>query len=213
VPAYRVTTTTIALTDSEVVGEDGISPFIRHLGLAATNGVARREEAFVHEMGPPLNLPGVMRADVHATAALNDDERRKVKSFVERHAGEHKARSLGKRHSYCILPHSRPYPSEDEYAYTQFSCAGFVIDAYAFARIDLLDLGSTPPISLADVCQAYPDQTAALQIEKIRNENGLVGPGPWPIALCGYVIHAMNRPPADIRKSQYKPKPSDASFP
>jgi hypothetical protein len=214
VPATRLLDLEVQMAPFDVVGQDGKPPFIRHLGLGAEAGLFPRTDVSVHEMGPPLGSPSSMQADVHATAGLTDDESRKIKVFIERHAGEHLARKLGKRQSYCILPHARAAGESDgTFTHTQFSCAGFAVEAYRFARIEMLDLDQLPDAPLEVIIDAYPDQAAALQSAKIRAENGLEGDGPWPVLLCGYVIHALNRTPAEIRQTRYRPRLSDLTFP
>jgi hypothetical protein len=217
-PATRITDSDVTLAQFDVVGQDDVKPFVKHLGLCASSGQQKAAEVSVHDMGPPLRSPGSMAANVRATADLNDDERRKIASFVDRHANEHKAQQFsgprGNARSYVIYPHCREETEQDgTHVYTRFSCAGYVIESYQFARLTLLDLPQVPPVSLQQASIAYPEMAAALSSSaRLREEFGLTGHGPWPIVLCGYVVHSLARSAVDIRAASYAPSITDMNF-
>jgi hypothetical protein len=83
----------------------------------------------------------------------------------------------------------------------RFSCVGLVLECYRHgAKINLLDWESPrfPRIHLRDFKDAYGEDMilAPRNLAKV----GLSGQGPWPIALPGYLFHALhNRTAAAIR--------------
>lgn len=221
-PANRVVNAEVNLVEYDVVGQDGLTPFIRHIGLSAAKGQHARSGVPVHDMGPPLRLSDKMQVDVTATAALDYNELRKIESFIEIHRGEHETQQLrskdGQLRGYCVYPHARPEPEgagDDTCIYMRFSCAGFVIEAYRFARILLIDVTKIPPVSYDAVEQAYPAEMRAVRRVDIatRKSLGLGELFPLPIIFCGYVINALNRDREDILAKQYQPTVADAMFP
>ena len=228
-PSSRVTGPQVSPNVFDVVGEDGDKPgFIAHTGLAESAGSHRCEKVPVIDMAPPLHASGTgnhIRAHVMGTANLTHDELHKIRTFVDRHAYEHLAfqQLEGKKllralsavpQMYCILPHSRPYNEADgRYCRTLFSCAGFVLEAYRFARIALLLAAPIPSVDLAILRLAYPVQFRLIDRGPLRLEDlGLEGPGPWPVLLCGYLFHALNRDGDSIRRQPYQPGPDDWYF-
>jgi hypothetical protein len=216
VPSKRVNNPVIDLSEYDVVGEDGVMPsFVRHVGLSAASGSMAASGVSVHQMGPPLNSSGTIKVDVFGTADLDVGQKQRIKIFKDTHESEHLARKLGKRKGYVICPHVKDEQEEDgTRVFTRFSCVGFVIEAYKNAGIELLVLNAIPSIPIDQVCRAYPDIAEELKDHpKIRGRWGIEGDGPWPVALCGYVIHSLNRSVMEIRKTAYSPQTSDAIFP
>ncbi len=225
-PTYRVAESDIRLALYDVVGEDGdIATFIKHVGLAGSTGKHSADRVPVVDMAPPLhgqNEHGHMKAAVVGKAELTDDERRKIVTFVNRHTNEHEAfRQLGGLsllhafpRMYIVYPHMKPFYEEDErYARMRFSCAGFVLEAYKKARIGLLDPEVLPPVEMDTVQSCYPDLVRLAETGRICSEDfGLEGPGPWPVLLCGYLFHALNRDAAAVRSEPYAPKIEDRCF-
>lgn len=203
------------MTEFDVLGQDNGRPnFIRHLGLASVPGSEERVRVSVYEMGPPLQASGFISADVQATATLNDDESRKIRSFIDQHQGEHEARRLGTFGGYCVFPHVREeFEDDGTYLYSRFSCAGFVVEAYRFAGIDLIDLETVPSADLDAVAEAYPDYRERLADERWQKRLGIEEGFPVPIVFCGYVIHSLNRTPEQIRAAKYAPVVANATFP
>jgi len=230
VPSSRIAADAepFAILRLEVVGRDSddLRHFVRHTGLAAADHALRDEQVAVIDMGPPLHSltsPGVMRADVHGTANLTDDEQRKIETFIARHANEHRSLEMLRGRAllgtvaqmYCILPHAEPLREVDgRYARTRFSCAGYVLEAYRFARISLVDLDSLSPVPWETVSAAYPDAANLINRGLIDRESlGLIGEGPWPVLLCGYLFHALNRDAESIRQGPIRPTLDQARFP
>jgi hypothetical protein len=225
VPSYRVAGSTLSVSRFDVVGQDGAeSGFIGHAGLADSAGSQSAARIPVLDMGPPLHghgNAGYVRGDVVGSAALTHDEVQKIKTFVDRHANEHLLFSQfstsqliqAAPQMYCVLPHASPvYEVDGRYARMRFSCAGFVLEAYKKARIELLDLNGLPVVDMAIIAAAYP-QTRFIQSRMISAEAlGLGGTGPWPVLLCGYLFHALDREAGVIRLKAYTPDIMDRYF-
>ena len=58
----------------------------------------------------------------------------------------------------------------------------------------------------------YPDFARRLDDPAIRNSMGLSGAVKWPVMLCGYLLHALNRSAAEVRQVPYVPRDSDSTF-
>ncbi len=225
VPSYRIAGSTLSLSLFDVVGQDGAElGFIGHAGLAESTGSENATKIPVLDMGPPLHghgASGHVKADVVGSAALTDDEVQKIRTFVDRHANEHLVFSQFSRSEliqasaqmYCIRPHVSPlYENDGRYARTRFSCAGFVLEAYNKARIRLLDVNALPMVEMAVLALAYP-QTRLIGSGRISADAlGLGGSGPWPVLLCGYLFHALNRDVDVIRHQTYAPSAADRYF-
>jgi hypothetical protein len=115
---------------------------------------------------------------------------------------------------YCILPHAEPYREDDgRYVRTRFSCAGFVLEAYKLARIALLEPDGLPMVGMDVLRLAYPIQMRLLGSGRINADSlGLTGDGPWPVLLCGYLFHSLNRSANEIREQPYAPAAGDWLF-
>lgn len=223
---FRVEQGTVSLKTYDVVGSDGERPrFICHVGLAESEAVCESTAVPVLDMSPPLHAHGrAISIAAHAVgrAELSDDEVQKIRTFVDQHASEHLAlMSLGTTavlrraaEMYCVHPHAAPFTEEDgRYARMRFSCAGFVFEAYKFARIVLVDLETMPLVDLQLIESAYPTQFRWLQSGRITLDSlGLHGTGPWPVLLCGYLFHSLDRQPESIRSDAYGPLPGDELF-
>jgi hypothetical protein len=218
VPSHRTNSPYVEVAAYDVIGEVGDRPgFIRHAGLASSIATHDRESVAVADMAPPLRTPGYMKADAIGTAALTDDEARKIKDFLDRHEGEHQSvQNLNPRkfpQVYCITPHSAPlYEADGRYSRTRFSCAGFVFEAYRRAGIRLLDEDRLPALGLDQIKQVYPDVSAILDRQSFRESMGLMGSGPWPIMLCGYLFHSLGREAAAVRADGYVAVAGDDVF-
>lgn len=225
-PAYRVAEANIDLALFDVVGLAGdVATFIKHVGLTGSAGRHSADRVPVVDMAPPLHGQdeyGHMKADVIGNAVLTDDDRRKIATFVDRHAGEHEAfRQLGGfallstfPRIYIVYPHMKPFHEEDgRYARMRFSCAGFVLEAYRRARIRLLEPEALPPVEMDIIQLCYPQLASLMKSGRVSPEDlGLEGDGPWPVLLCGYLFHALNRDAAAVRSEPYAPKIEDRCF-
>ncbi len=225
-PSYRVNEATLSLGVFDVVGQDGGEPgFIGHAGLAETAGSQDVARVAVLDMGPPLHgegNPGRITASAFGSAALTDDEVRKIKTFIDRHANEHRSFAQLSRSQlidaapqlYCVCPHAEPiYEDDGRYARMRFSCAGFVFEAYKKARIQLLDLNVLPMVGMAVIRHGYAREVRLMTDGFVSPEDlGLPGDGPWPVLLCGYLFHALNRDGDAIRRERYAPSIADRHF-
>ncbi|MBL4884581.1 MAG: hypothetical protein JKY95_08620 [Planctomycetaceae bacterium] len=226
-PSYRVNESSILLSIYDVVGQDGkLRDFIEHTGLAASAGsYDAKDKTPIFDMGPPLhgndNLSR-MKISVVGVANLTDDEERKIKTFLDRHAAEHAIfQKIGRKEilrlapqMYCVYPHvSKLREEDDRYPRMRFSCVGFVFEAYKKARIRLLEKDTLPDLDMDLIRKAYRVQARWIDQGKIKLEDlGFEGDGPWPVMLCGYLFHAFNRTSSEIRTEPYIPYLEDQSF-
>ncbi len=225
-PSYRVNTSEVSLSRFDVVGTEGVPlQFISHAGLAESAGPQDAHAVEVLDMGPPLHGPqgtGQMQVSAVGCAELTDDEERKIEIFVQRHANEHESfQHLSvpqvlavAPEVYTIHPHALPLPEADgRYSRTRFSCAGFVFEAYKAARIVLLELSALPLVNKAFIATTYPDHFRLVERGRLSLDNLLRDSEPWPVLLCGYLFHALNRDPDVIRQQSYAPHVEDQLFP
>lgn len=224
-PSFRVERSSVSILMYDVVGKDGDLPrFIDHAGLADAYLTFQTDAVAIIDMGPPLHGPGAaksIRASAVGCAEL-DDETQKIRTFVDLHAGEHASLSqLNQRQivqrapeMYRIYPPAEPHCEDDgRYVRTRFRCAGFVLEAYNFARITLLDPGVLPAVGMDVLASAYPIQIRLLDSGMVAGEAlGLSGNGPWPLLLCGYLFHSLARTAIEIREQPYSPTIEDRFF-
>lgn len=204
----------------DVVGQSDGQMFVLHAGLADRDGTQSCDSVSVIHMGPPLDVSGRMPADICGALSLNEEEKRRIRLFISRHAREHYAFSalqgfaLQRRAAemYCIWPHTLLVKDGDVELHTRFNCVGFVCEAYKRAGIDLVSESDLPPINLQALKQSYPQFARRLDSADFRSSLGLHGEGPWSVMLCGYLFHSLNRPDSEIRSIPYQPRESDAWF-
>jgi hypothetical protein len=227
VPSFRIETPAVSLSIFDVVGEDGAQPdFISHAGLAQSTDSQKADAVIILDMGPPLrgqNRPNSIEASAVGCAALSDDEVQKIRTFVDQHANEHQvflhlnASQMLRlaAQMYCIYPHADPLFEDDgRYARMRFSCSGFVFEAYRSARIRLLEPDALPTVDMTTIEAAYPVPARLLAASRVTPDSlGLKGNGPWPVLLCGYLFHALDREADVIRQSPYTPVGGDQYFP
>ena len=158
-------------------------------------------------MGPPLTQEDE-RTPIHAigSAGLTAGQIRQIGVFVDEQMAEYEAEKLRKHKQYVICPHVKE--PDSECSCRRFNCAGFVVEAYRDAGIDLVttDADSLQPVSLETLSHAFPDMARYLRSPRLRVKYGLNGNVPWPVLLAGYVITAMQRPTEQIRETPYVPK-------
>ena len=180
-PALRLSTTANGIRASEfdVVGSDAdateISEFVVHVGLLLAPPQTLDADDFVKllHMAPPLERnQGGCVADVWGSAALAVDECRKIKLFADDRIGENEKKQTAARLQYVVRPHAVPIEAPDGTVIRwRFSCAGFVVEAYQFARVDLLetDESQLPLCTLETLRIAYSDPVEQLPyLEAIR---------------------------------------------
>jgi hypothetical protein len=221
-PAWRLDDNPVSIRKYDVAGSDsdGTPEFVRHVGLCGEErpGLRCHDELPLVHMRPPLER-GERGCPVQtvATAGLTSDEVLQVNVFVDEVSSEYEAAQIrDPRQQYAIIPHERPFPSPDgTVTCRQFSCAGFVIAAYADAGIEFIitELERLPPVPLDTLVRAYPDMADLLRNARFRSRYALNGDGPWPVLLAGYVLNALNRPEPKIRTIPYPPALGDEYFP
>jgi hypothetical protein len=215
-PAQRLGNNPVSVFRYDVVARDSHAQarFIRHVGLAdeERHDVLLNSTVAVAHMVPPLRRADGLAVHACGTAGLKVGELRQIDVFVDEHVSEYEADKIRRERQYVIMPHCRE--PDESCSVHRFNCAGFVIEAYRYAGIDLVttDVTSLPAISLDVLSQAYPDLEQFLQVPKSRHWFGLEGDGPWPVVMAGYVMNALNRSAEDIRKQPYTPRPGDEFF-
>jgi hypothetical protein len=220
-PAERLRDALIPVRQFDVGGQDSddVDDFVRHVGLALQphGGLTQGSSAVrLAHMGPPLSIDGDGDADpiqTIATTELTADEILQIQVFIDELSSEYQAESARPRRQYIICPHA--VDPDEQFPFRRFNCAGFAVEAYRDAGIELVQLNeaSLPTVSLATLKHAYPDHASRLDNAPLREAYGLKGDGPWPVLLAGYVINAMARDVAAIRDVPYSPSPGDEFFP
>lgn len=215
-PARRIQNDLGTIAKYDVAGQDSDTAreFVRHIGLCSepSGSIDAQTQISLVHMEPPLTR----EANGHSvqsigTADLTVDQVRQVDVFVDELMSEYKAELLRARKQYVIHPH---VVEPDEYIpCRRFSCAGFVIEAYRDAGIDLVDVDQIPAVPIEMLRNAYPDATNLLDNERFRGEHGLTGSGPWPVVLAGYVMNSLDRTVEEIHDSPFVPTVGDEFFP
>jgi len=185
-----------------------IPHFVQHVALLADAVEIWPGEAVpVWHMGPPLHAGTVARApccpaDLVATVPLNAAQRNALLHWKAQVDKERRPSRLFQ--SYVVHPPRDWVRSEQGIKlYRRFSCVGFVLEGYAAVGIEILDPQATwPEVHENEVRAAYP-QLAQLELRLPEVQArvgfagwealGLLGSGPWRIALPGYVFHALHR--------------------
>ena len=217
-PTERLGNASASVAEYDVVAQDSDSfpEFIRHVGLSAErlNHIRFGSKVRMVHMGPSLTLEDE-RTPIHAigSACLTAGQIRQIGVFVDEQMAEYEAEKLRKDKQYVICPHVKE--PDSDCSCRRFNCAGFVVEAYRDAGIDLVttDADSLLPVSLETLSHAFPDVAPLLQSPKRRVKYGLIGDGPWPVFLAGYVMNAMNRSVREVREQSYVPQAGDAFFP
>lgn len=226
-PAWRLNGQGITVRKYNAVGFDSATTpqFITHLALSdeerqnmslANNGVN-----VVHMM-PPLRTSRGLPIQVIGSVQLGPDEQSQIGVFVEERKLEYRAQEnrqarKPKREDQYIIDPPAKGPDPDK-PYWRFSCAGFVIQAYLEAGIQLLvrDRSRLPKIPLEVLKQAYPASLASrLDNAGERAKYGLSDEGKkgWPVILAGYVINSLARDASVIQTTPYQPVRGDEFFP
>jgi len=217
-PAQRLGSHPVAVRKYDVAGQDSPTKryFVRHVGVSdeERDDVRANTGLSLVHMGPPLER-GKSGTPIHSvgTAGLTAGQVRQIGVFVDEHLSEYEAEKIRKERQYVIHPHVRE-PDADVPC-RRFSCAGFVIEAYRDAGIELLvtEPARLPRVTLDTLANAYPDQAHRLRKPAVRSLFGLEGDGPWPAVLAGYVLNALDRTVHQIRGGPYLPAAGDEFFP
>lgn len=220
-PSHRVVETSpVPIRQFDVVGSDstGTARFVRHVALAADAHVAYDASSplRVLHMGPPLESAGECVANCVGSVTLSVDEQQQIGIFFAELASEYQAAQVSDLRQYVVVPHVDELRREDQtIVCRRFSCAGFVIEAYREAKIDLLatDTMTLPPVSLDTIRAQYPDLAPRLDNRRLRAVLGIAGDGPWSVVLAGYVLNSLDRLDAAIRTTPYRAMAGDEFFP
>ncbi|HKI17949.1 MAG TPA: hypothetical protein VKA15_08710 [Isosphaeraceae bacterium] len=219
-PAQRVGSTAIAILRLDVVAQDASSEpgFIGHLALAGEDRPSYEASAVlpVLHMRPPLERAGECPANCVGSVGLTADEQLQIGLFYDEVESEYQAARARPVQQYVISPHIDEIRREDQTVVCRrFSCAGFVIEAYREARIDMLATGrdDLPVVCLDTLKTQYPVFARNLDHLRLREQLGIPGDGPWPVVLAGYVVNALNRPETVIRSTPYRAIAGDEFFP
>ncbi|MCH8150102.1 MAG: hypothetical protein IH987_19335 [Planctomycetes bacterium] len=166
----------------------------------------------VWHMGPPLvagerlsseasERAREIQAEIVGDIALSIPERNKMKNWIAKVDKQRRPRPPFQQ--YVIQPPMKWERSEKgRKLYQRFSCAGFVIECFVAAGINLIDSASLPAVDEQLLSAAYPvlvriEQTTPEAQAKFgfkgRGDLGLVDEGPWPIVLAGYLFHSLQR--------------------
>ncbi len=219
-PARRLTNS-VPCGKYDVVGidSDAATHFIRHVGMVSMElGRIRAADpvSLVH-MKPPLERELLEHCiSAVGTANLTADEINKTSVFIDELIGEYETRRVRGFAQYVVFPHVRECREQDGTIVSrQYSCTGFVIEAYREVLIDLLDTKDArlPGVPLETIVRAYPDQERSLRNPDRRARVGLRGDGPWPVVLPGYVLNSLVREEDEIRRSAHVARPGDEYFP
>jgi hypothetical protein len=217
-PAQRLGNQPVSVRKYDVAAQDSDATpdFVGHVGLSdeQRDDVRSDSEISLVHMRPPLRR-GDAGCPVHAigTAGLTASQLRQMGVFVDEHVSEYEAERIRGLKQYVIHPHVRE-PDADVPC-RRFSCAGFVIEAYRDAGLDLIvtEAARLPGVTLETLLSAYPDLSDRLRNTAKRSLFGLEGQGPWPVTLAGYVLNALDRTTDEIRKGPYTPSSGDEFFP
>jgi hypothetical protein len=218
-PAFRLSDQPVATGKFDVFGQDSasVAHFVRHVGLCGEdrNGHQAHEPLALVHMVPQLSL-GDGQVQCVGSAGLTVDEINEIGVFVDERSSEYEAsQRRDPKQQYVVHPHAKPVTSSDGTVIcTQFSCAGFVIEAYNAVGIPLIsdDEGVFPESDVETLVSAYPDLERYLR-SPARKMVGLEGDGPWPVVLAGHVINSLRRNVGRIRQEPYLPQSGDAFFP
>jgi hypothetical protein len=181
--------------------------FVQHVALLRSEQELRYDEADVRvwHMGPPLIIGqksiGLARADASCRAVhvagivdLDADDLEGIRTWLAEVEKEDRPYGMtGTPRQYIVKPHVEWARASEtgRPLYRKFSCAGFVLECYRAAGVQLVSLpdDTLPEVDLQTVLQAYP----AAAVEALRARIGIPGPGPWRILLPGYLFHALDR--------------------
>ncbi len=234
-PAQEIGDSAVDIALYDVLGFDSPrrATFVGHVALSSrTVSVSRGVPASVRlaHMTPPLlvDAPFFALRQTHGAAGLDDSERDLIATYVRQLQSEYQAEKKRRQATgtwspdageqfradqYMIRPHVRL--PDDERPYHQISCAGFVQEAYHEAGIVLVDTAEAnlPPCWLETLRTAYAEMAPQIEDVTFRVDKGLVGDGPWPILLPGYIMHALDREREEILASPFRATPGDECFP
>jgi hypothetical protein len=226
-PAWRLNDVPVPAQKLDVAARDSESvvEFIGHVGLLNDGPKELKKDKvaaqvpLVHMIPPFTDNRHLWEVHAIGTASLTPDEVLQIKTLCQHRLLEYEAHKARRENQYVIRPPvKRP---DGDHPYYRYSCAGFVIEAYRWAGIELVvtrdeDL---PKVSLDTLKDAYPFFAAKLDDPVERTKYGLEDLAPneqaegWPVVLAGYVMNALCPGAEDIRRAPYKPRSGDEFFP
>ena len=220
-PAWRLDGTSVKVRKYDVASLDSesVPQFVGHVGLS-NDGPKELEKdkeppclSLVHMMPPLHDNRHLWPVHAVGTANLSEGQILQIKILCQRQQKEYEAQKARGKAQYVIRPHVKL--PDGQYPFHRYSFAGFVIEAYRWAGIDLLTSTDTavPKASLATLKQAYRSYEKELDDPMQRAEYGLEGPEPWPVILAGHVMNAFDRAADEIRRAPYQPSQGDEFFP
>lgn len=188
-PFLRLGTEPVEVRQFAVVGTCPGS-WVKHVGLLAHDMMLSAGESAnaFHMVGPrALGLGLGLRTDISGVSVvswlddLSEDERRDLNDWIE------VLRPQLSSVDYWILQD----PVSDEITrrliHRRYSCASFVTQAFLEgANIRLIEDGSLPQVGRSELSEIWDPRFI-----KLASRFGLVGDGPWPILLPGYVLRAV----------------------
>lgn len=219
----RLGSNTADLAKYDVVGEDGYAVrFVKHLGLCNTviTAISSNDTiAVAHiELAP---LHGEMRVHVVGSVNLTADEAKGIDNFRNRHVLEQAAESVremseGEMYGrYVLCPHAKPVLGDDgETIYIRFSCAGFVLEAYRWANINLVNTDLLPLIDHEKLTAVFP----GIHRDNFAQKNKEFDWGldfksnKSPLLMPGYILHSLDRSRYDIGNPPYEAQEGDELF-
>lgn len=215
-PAFVLSQNPQTVSRYDVIGvHSSTSPhFVKHVALYSADGgqVNHGEDVDVAHMGPPLQRQGMTTVHAVGTVPLTNNEVKQIETWIDEIVDEYVHPSIATMEQYYIDPpwKDKRDPTTGVRRYRRYSCAGFVLYAYGQVDIPLLviDRMTLPEVDEQTLRTAYPD----LPDSRFLARFGIQGPGPWPIILAGYVLHALDRPENQIRHNPYQPKTGDELF-
>jgi hypothetical protein len=202
-----------------------VPEFVGHVGLLNDGPKALKKDktppqvSLVHMIPPLADNRHLWEVHAVGTAGLTPNEVPPIRMLCQHRLLEYEAHKVRREDQYVIRPSVKP--PDGDHPYYRYSCAGFVIEAYGWAGIDLIATSEQdlPKVSLDKLKEAYPFFAAKLDDPAERTNYGLDELGPaeiadgWPVVLAGYVINALCPNADDIRRAPYKPRVGDEFFP
>ncbi len=188
-------------------------PFVGHAAIltAATEFNGECKVALSH-VGPPIENLDTGDCHIVGQIGLSNEEIEAVADWLASIETQYTPTKILPFQQYVVAPHMVWVKSEEGRPFRQrFSCVGYVIEAYAAANVWLIDSESLPDAKMEDVETAYPNLRRLLAKPELAksygfkglDDLGLVGPGPWKVALPGYLFHSIKR----FEQAQPRPNP------
>ena len=188
-------------------------PFVRHAAILNAETEFKGEcKVILSHVGPPIENQYTGDCHIVGQIGLSNEEIEAVADWLASIETQYTPTKILRFQQYVVAPHMVWVKSEEGRPLRQrFSCVGYVIEAYAAANVSLIDSESLPDAEMKDVETAYPDLYGLLDNPKLAkrlgfkglDDLGLVGPGPWKVALPGYLFHSTNR----FEQAQPRPNP------